>query len=111
MRLYHYTCKDHGQPGIDRTGLLKPNPQLFLALPPVVWLTDLPTADDAMGLGLTSTYLKCDRTAVRYVVETEKAVWWPTVAKGLPDDVVGDLERYGCPEHWYLAFVDLEVMQ
>jgi hypothetical protein len=40
--LWHYTCADHGAPGIDRTGELRPNRHPLLPeLGPVVWLTDL----------------------------------------------------------------------
>lgn len=72
MTLYHYTCTDHGLPGIARAGLVRPIGQLVAMLPPgmpsLAWFTDL-TDPDAAALGLTGLVLACDRTAARIEVE------------------------------------------
>lgn len=105
--LYHFTCGDHGVPGIEVDGHLRPNEHPLLRnLGPVVWLTDLaePTKPDAIGL--TSRYLQCDRMAVRYVVYRDDVpglVWWPFVRQGCDPGVVADLERYGWPTRWWLG--------
>ena len=74
MSLWHFTCADHGLPGIRETGELRPNE---LAALPLVWLTDLavPSRD---ALGLTSWSLSCDRTEVRVPVPAHPAIepWW-----------------------------------
>lgn len=59
--LWHYTC-DHAWMRIGSRGWLKPGPDGF------IWLTDLdvPHRD---GLGLSSAFIECDRTAHRYRVE------------------------------------------
>lgn len=110
MILFHFTCEDHGRPGIDRSGLLKPNPHPLLPkLGPVVWLTDLDAVTRPEHLGLPSRFLDCDRTAVRYLVNTEEAVWWPFVRSQAQPLVRSDLERYGRWTHWWISRVPLEV--
>lgn len=67
LPLYHYSCV-HGADGIMRDGgFIKPHPQPFLNGAKVAWFTTL--ADpDRVGLGLTSQYLKCDRSRYRFIV-------------------------------------------
>lgn len=73
MSFYHYTCLDHGLPGIRETGQLQPH-GIAAAL---VWVTDLevPVRD---ALGLTSHVLDCDRTEARVLVPAHPAIepWW-----------------------------------
>jgi hypothetical protein len=72
--LWHYTCR-HRAARIGQRGTLTPNPQSALGGIPMVWLTDMDTPD-TVGLGLTSTILKCDRTEVRYRVIDGLAIPW-----------------------------------
>lgn len=106
MRLYHFTCRDHGEPGIRRDGFLRPNPHPLLPnLGPVVWLTDL-EVPDRFALGLTRTFIRCDRTEIRYSLYTdalEGLSWWPFVRQGCPPAAVADLERNGRPLHWWVC--------
>ncbi len=107
-RLYHWTCADHGEPGIRRSRLIWPFPHVMLGLPPMVWLTSEP-AQGRESLGLTSTYLSCDRMAYRVTVNVDDAFTidhWPTSrARRLANpDVVRDLERFGRPDTWWISF-------
>lgn len=100
--LYHFTC-DHGARGIAATHTLQASVQPFMpSLGPLLWLTDLaePTQDD---VGLTSTFTSCDRLAHRYRVQTKAAVPWATLRDKAPFSTVSLLERYGKPEHWWVA--------
>jgi hypothetical protein len=74
VTLYHYTCDDHGLPGIREAGELRINARSPL---PLLWLTDL-EVPDRNALGLTSNYISCDRTAVRITVTDHPGVvpWW-----------------------------------
>lgn len=107
--LYHFTCSDHGMPGIERDGYLRPNPHPLLPeLGPLVWLTDLSGFDDPVVTGLTSgTFVTCDRTEIRYPVfkaEIDDLHWWPFIRSRCRDRVVlADLERYGWPTYWWVA--------
>lgn len=100
--LYHFTC-DHGYEGIQKTGVLVTHPNgLLSALGPLLWLTDdaEPTRD---SVGLTSTYLDCDRLAHRYIVHTRAAVPWVEVRARANPEIVAILERFSAPEHWWVA--------
>lgn len=102
-RLWHFTC-EHGYQGIGRRGLLRPNKHVLIPdLAPVVWLTAdaAPSRDD---VGLTSSYLTCDRMAYRYRVTAPDAVRYEDITDRIPADVRVDLESYGQPESWWLSF-------
>lgn len=71
MRLYHYTC-DHGRAGILRDMTLRAPSGVYRGL---LWLTDQPVPD-IEGLGLTSYMLRCNRTAYRVTVESDRPVPW-----------------------------------
>lgn len=103
MRLYHYTCLDHGDPGIQRDGFLRPNRHAFFDAR-LIWLTTL-EQPQREPLGLTSDRLSCDRTAVRYEVDTVHAVRWNRWARRHNVDrrLRADLERFGMPEAWWVA--------
>lgn len=77
MSFYHFTCLDHGLPGIRETGQLQPFTALPVLVPELVWLTDL-ESPHREALGLTSELLECDRTAVRIPVQEQHSVmpWW-----------------------------------
>jgi hypothetical protein len=102
-RLYHYTCADHGRPGIDRDGVLRPNSHPWLATP-LVWLTDLdqPWRE---ALGLTSNLLSCDRAAVRYTADPSGCVRWTVWARRLPRDLREVFESAPgvLPGHWWVS--------
>ena len=103
VRLYHYTCADHGKPGIDRDGLIWPSFHWRLG-ERLAWFTDL-AEPDALALGLTSVTLPCDRTRVRYeVAAPESCVPWWQFARDLPREVREDMEcAPGLPRHWWVS--------
>jgi hypothetical protein len=105
--LYHYTCKNHGEPGITTSGKLLPFPQPILGTS-LVWLTNMETPD-AWALGLTNNFLCCNRTEVRVTVHPLKTAnacgvrpWWlyaRTVHRALREA----LEYTGLPMHWWVT--------
>lgn len=110
--LYHYTCTDHGLPGIRAASRLRPRrPVPFLESPPVIWLTDLDRIDDPGALGLQSSIISCDRTAVRFTVHPRHAVPWRdfTVIHHLNPVTVAHLELDRTPEHWWVTCEVLRV--
>ena len=105
--LYHYTCADHGRPGIERTRVLKPSRQLFLRRN-LVWFTDL-TVPDQWALGLTNNMLCCDRTQYRVEVTvhndqgtTTITPWW-YYARTLLRVQRETMEMDGLPMHWWVS--------
>lgn len=103
MTLWHFTC-GHGYRAIGKRGILKPNPHPLLPeLGPVVWLTvhPMPSRD---AVGLSSRTLRCDRMAYRYRVRLQQPVHWPDVRDRAKPEILRDLEAYGEPETWWLAF-------
>lgn len=106
--LWHYTCKDHGEPGIEASGVLRPNRHpLVPELGAVVWLTDI---DDALvarfALGLAAVDLTCDRAEIRYPVfaaEVSSLRYWPDVRAVCDPTAVYKLERGAWPSRWFLA--------
>lgn len=115
MKLWHYTCADHGLVGIEAAGgVLQPNAHPLLPeLGAVVWATEDETLADPAAVGfapgalpwtLAKRLLHCDRTAVRYEVPTAKATWWPFVRGRCEPAVVADLESYGKPHEWWVVF-------
>ncbi|MGH9252718.1 MAG: hypothetical protein ACRD0W_24855 [Acidimicrobiales bacterium] len=107
--LWHFTCGEHGYPGIGRRGVLEPRlHKLFPQLGPIVWLTDDPGADRE-ALGLTQTFIRCDRMAYRYRVTPSYAVRWSDVRAALvtlrvvAPRVLADLEAGREPASWWLT--------
>lgn len=105
--LYHYTCVDHGEPGIRSKGKLLPNLQPLLGRS-LVWLTDLDTPD-AWALGLTQHTLCCDRTEIRVTAKpfhgTDKTAvvpWWH-YARNVEPVLREVLETKGLPMHWWVS--------
>ena len=81
MRLYHYTCGDHGRPGIQRDGFVRPGAD------GLVWLTDLldekRRSKTRQALGLTSNIISCDRMEHVFEVEPSAMSYREAVACGL----------------------------
>ena len=103
MKLYHYTC-DHGAEGITRSGFIVPARQVWLGGVPLVWMTDTPASRQA--LGLSSTMLKCDRMAHRFMVlEPVDAVTWQSVRDNYPRPRVQTLEAAAGsrPARWWVS--------
>ncbi|MFE0021939.1 hypothetical protein [Amycolatopsis sp. NPDC059021] len=106
---YHFTCL-HRARSIERSRELRPNRHPLLGHR-LVWLTDLPEPD-RWGLGLTSAWLTCDRTAVRVSVQpNEGIVRWPAWAlwHKVPHALVDLLEEGARPEHWWVSTERLPV--
>lgn len=100
--LYHFTCA-HGHAGIGKTGTIVPNVHPFMShLGPLLWLTDL-AAPTAERVGLTSSFISCDRLAYRYRVETRAAIPWSQLRGRVSPALVTTLERYGDPSHWWVV--------
>lgn len=105
--LYHYTCREHGEPGIREVGKLLPYPQPVLSRR-LVWLTNMDTPS-AWALGLTNMFLCCDRTQVRVTVHPLTGAdafgirpWW-AYARTLPRALREVLEQTGLPMHWWVT--------
>lgn len=110
MTLFHYTCRDHGLPGIREAGELRPNEGAPFAL---VWLTDM-AVPDRDALGLTSNWLHCDRMDVRITVPDHPAItpWWRW-RRANPDlwPWTAALEAaFGArPAHWFVSETALPI--
>lgn len=105
-RLFHFTCQ-HSAARIGKRGLLHPNPHPLLDVA-LVWLTDLGTPD-ALGLGLTSRILNCDRIAFRYVT-TQRAEPWREFVKtrSFDSEIIRSLEADATPEHWFVSLAPVK---
>ena len=120
MILFHYTCGDHGKPGIDRDGVIRPGSDLVRAadmtvgLPQAMfaWFTDL-DAPHREGLGLTDTIAKCDRLAHCYAVDSPKVMPWMSIRRALPRYFVDALEGTpgAMPRHWFVAAEPIKVSE
>lgn len=113
MKLYHYTCTDHGQAGIEPGGMLLPNHHPWLPFP-LIWVTDL-DVPHREALGLTSYSLSCDRTKIRYEVHPNligNCIPWVKYAQKLPPEVRETLESAPgtMPRHWWVAEQPLLVL-
>ena len=109
-KMYHFTC-GHGARKIGRYGILAPHPHPFIGQR-LVWFTDLPepTRDQ---VGLSSTFLTCDRMSYRYhATDLETIVPW-TTSPGRRDthpEVVRAMEAFGEPEHWFISTTAVPVI-
>lgn len=82
-RAWHFTCTDHGAPGIEADQAIVPGTDKL------VWASLLPPAfASRTGLGLTSTVLRCDRMAACFEVDRDDLVT-------LEEYVVAHPERIG----------------
>ena len=109
MILYHFTCRDHGMPGILRDGELRLQPRTRRAqlagLPHLIWMTDLDSAPREV-LGLSSNTLTCDRMEVRFIIPRPRHVHrWIDVRGGVHPLVREQLESAPgvMPMHWYVT--------
>lgn len=106
MRLYHFTCDDHGLPGILATGRIQPRRQILLPeAGPIIWLTDLNQVHIPELLGLQSSSIRCNRLDNRFTVEPRYAIPWRefVAVHRLDPFVVADLEFERTPEHWWVT--------
>ncbi len=107
--MFHFSC-DHGAPGIEATGEIRPNYNPLLELE-LAWFTDLPhpTRDD---VGLTSEYiLKCDRTKHRFEVDPDLVTpWFSSPLRARKPILVLDLESYGKPKHWFYSLRPVPIL-
>jgi hypothetical protein len=100
VKLYHFTCEEHGRRGLgDGDTLILPGSN------GLVWLTDLPLPMRKQ-LGLTG--YDCDRGAARYEVTEIKAQGihpWHEVREKLPLEAVAAVElREGIMVmRWYVS--------
>jgi hypothetical protein len=126
--LYHFTCRCSDRRILSGGGWVRPLftwPRLDAELrkegfpatglhraPGVVWLTDM-TEPDRATLGLTSTFIACDRTEVRYRVRAPEAESWTTWALR-HDAALAYLELLtaggGDPDRWYVSTAPVFVL-
>jgi hypothetical protein len=106
---YHFTC-EHRARSIQRSRELRPNRHPLLGHR-LIWLTDLPEPD-RWGLGLTSNWLTCDRTAVRVSVQPSKDIvrWtaWALWHK-IPPVALEILHENARPDRWWVATIPLRI--
>ena len=105
--LYHYTCHEHGEPGITQDQKLLPHHQFLLGRH-LVWLTDM-DVPHAWALGLTNHLLCCDRTQVRVTVHPLSGKdasgihpWW-YYRRTIPPVLRETVEQTGMPMHWWVT--------
>lgn len=110
MTLWHFTCRHLGAL-IGVRGVLTPHPHPMLGVA-VVWLTDL-DVPDVDALGLTSTTLGCDRTAVRYRVTGGETLSWSEWAESAHVDrrVRSELTFGRRPRHWFVSTAPVSVLR
>lgn len=104
VQLYHYTCGQHGRPGIEVAKTVCPAPQPLLRKN-LAWFTDL-ALPDRWALGLTNSSLCCDRTEYRVTVNTPGTTvvpWWHW-CRGVVQPVLREiLELEGLCMHWWVS--------
>jgi hypothetical protein len=104
--LYHFTCDDHGAPGIEANGgVIVPRYQDYLGLS-LVWMTnDRHASRDDLGLS-ARVLLTCDRMANRFAIEAPvDAVPWLSIRSRMPRASVVALEgvRGTRPSAWFVS--------
>lgn len=114
--LWHFTC-DHAAPTIRATGSLLPRAHPFLPnLRPVVWLTTM-RRPDAQALGLTSDFIRCNRTLNRFRVTDSRDClpWRLAVAQAPPwaisRDIVALLEDGRQAHTWWISPLPVAVVR
>lgn len=75
MRLYHFTCSDHGARWIREDGEIRPRFHQVLG-DEFAWFTPFASAT-ARELGLTRVRLSCNRMEHRFDVDVDDAVALP----------------------------------
>lgn len=109
--LFHYTCADHGLPGITASGVVIPNWHPILQCT-VAWFTDQDTPDrQRLGLGMNLT--RCDRMAFRFTVEADLCRFWldSPERRSVRSWDLRSLEGFGNPEHWWIASVPVPALR
>lgn len=107
--LYHYTCQ-HSARNIQQCGELRPNRHPLLRVS-LVWLTEIPWPD-RYALGLTSSWLSCDRTEVRVqITPTQAITHWPTWAARhhIPAALLDALGDGAHPDRWWVSPLPLRI--
>lgn len=117
MKLYHWTCNDHGADKILESGLVIPGAQTLLGVK-LSWWSHVPWAGRA-ELGLTSALLRCDRMGMQFVADVEpgQVSSWSIFRTGLmqqrPDmvPIVRALEaaKGTKPGYWWVAPEEIPV--
>lgn len=111
MQMFHHTCY-HSAPSIEAAGVVIPQRQPLLPGQPYMsWWTDIEHVDgtDAFLLGLTSTFIGCDRLEVTFAaVDDELIVSWRTWRDTIPRTastaaIFSELEFGRRPSHWWIA--------
>lgn len=109
MTLWHFTCR-HRAERIGRRGLLTPHHHPIIE-DSLVWLTDLAVPDPEL-LGLTSTFIACDRTEVRYrVTDPSVATPWVELRAQYDPRLVSQLEAFRAPHHWWVSRLEVPVVR
>lgn len=105
MTVFHFTCADHGYPGINRAGVVIPNWHPILGVSLAWFTTEAEPDRERCGLGMHIT--RCDRMAYRFRVADGLTTEWvgSWVRRQTPTDVLDGLETYGDPEHWHISTV------
>ena len=105
--IYHYTCGDHGRPGIERDGVIRPGLDGF------AWFTDL-DVPHREALGLTMHYTRCDRTAHRFEVDPDDPALtpWTVARRAVPPAYRAALEASpgALLRHWFVAETPVRVI-
>lgn len=103
--LYHYTCADHGRPGIIRSGVIIPNWHPFVGAALAWFTTEADPDRQATGLGMSLT--RCDRMAFRFTADPRHCTPWfkSWQRRQCPVSVTEALEQFGDPEHWWVSSV------
>lgn len=104
LRLYHYTCAEHGRPGIEAAKHVRPFPQPLLRKN-LSWFTDM-ELPDRQALGLTQATLCCNRTEYRVTVNTTGSgivPWWHWQHGKVQRVIREVLELDGLPMHWWVS--------
>lgn len=104
MSVYHFTCADHGEPGIRRTRTVIPRFHPFIGAA-LAWFTDDPAPTEE-HVGLTSSIQPCDRMAYRVTVPDHPDIvpWRLSSFRAvMPMHTLRDLERFGDPDRWFVS--------
>lgn len=105
--IYHYTCDDHGRPGIERDGVIRPGIDGF------AWFTDL-DVPHREALGLTMHYTRCDRTAHRFEIDPDDPALtpWTVARRAVPPAYRAALDASpgALLRHWFVAETPVRVI-
>jgi hypothetical protein len=104
--LYHFTCVDHGHPGILGSGFIRPQAS------GISWFTDL-EAPHPEALGMMRVMLNCNRMGVRYRIEdTTEIAPYLEFRLRMERESESEIARYllaleqspgALPRHWFVS--------